>query len=91
MWRAIMASKASIATRLPARRGLSESEAAVYLSLSPTFFRALVKQGIMPRPRVVGERRIWDVEELDICFRALPREGDPLTSEGGQDSWSDFE
>ena len=29
----------------------------------------------MPRPRVAGGRRIWDVEELDLAFKALPREG----------------
>lgn len=85
-----MTSKASIAARLPVRRGLSESEAAVYLSLSPTFFRTLVKQGIMPRPRLAGDRRIWDVEELDLCFKALPREGDTTCSEEGRNSWSDF-
>jgi excisionase family DNA binding protein len=86
-----MVSKASIAGRLPVRRGLSESEAAVYLSLSPTFFRRLVEQGIMPRPRVVGGRRIWDVEELDAAFRELPREdGEPTTSDRGN-SWSDYE
>lgn len=86
-----MSAKADISRKLPLRRGLSESEAAVYLSLSPTFFRALVKQGIMPKPRLAGERRIWDVEELDLCFRALPREGDTAVSEEGRDSWSDFE
>jgi hypothetical protein len=75
---------------MPLRRGLSESEAAIYLSLSVTFFRALVRQGIMPRPRVAGGRKIWDVEELDAAFRELPREGDEPAPTLG-DSWSDFE
>ncbi|MGO9486638.1 MAG: helix-turn-helix transcriptional regulator [Rhodomicrobium sp.] len=70
-----MASKASIAGRLPVRRGLDESEAAVYLSFSPTFFRKLVAEGRMPRPRLADGRRVWDVEELDLAFKALPREG----------------
>jgi excisionase family DNA binding protein len=70
-----MPSKASIAGRLPVRRGLDESEAAVYLSVSPSFFRKLVAEGLMPRPRLVGGRRVWDVEELDLAFKALPREG----------------
>jgi excisionase family DNA binding protein len=60
-----MPSKSYIAGRLPLRRGLDENEAAVYLSLSPSFFRKLVALGKMPRPRLIGERRIWDVEELD--------------------------
>ena len=84
-----MVSKACVAARLPVRRGLSESEAAVYLSFSPSFFRQLVEQGIMPRPRVIHGRRAWDVEELDAAFRALSRQGDP-PSEGGN-SWSDYE
>jgi excisionase family DNA binding protein len=70
-----MASKAVIAGRLPVRRGLDESEAAVYLSLSPSFFRKLVADRRMPRPRLAEGRRIWDVEELDLAFKALPREG----------------
>jgi excisionase family DNA binding protein len=70
-----MPSKASIAGRLPVRRGLDESEAAVYLSLSPSFFRKLIAEGCMPRPRLAGGRRVWDVEELDLAFKALPREG----------------
>ena len=89
-----MAGKATIAGRLPVRRGLGEAEAAIYLSLSPTFFRTLVRRGIMPRPRVVGKRRIWDAEELDLAFRELPREGDVEVSIEGaaeDDSWADFE
>lgn len=48
----------------------------------------------MPRPRVIGSRRIWDVEELDLAFKALPREeGDAdvtFVDSGTQDSWADF-
>lgn len=87
------ADKASIAGRLPVRRGLSEVEAAIYLSLSPSFFRRLVDQGVMPRPRIAGGRRIWDVEELDVAFKALPREGgdEALFGATGGDSWADFQ
>jgi hypothetical protein len=88
-----MPSKAVIAARLLVRRGLDENEAAIYLSLSPSFFRKLVGQGRMPRPRLVGERRIWDVEELDLAFKALPREGGEHKSifNASGDSWADFE
>ncbi len=87
-----MPAKSSIAARLPVRRGLDESESAVYLSLSPSFFRQLVSEKRMPRPRIVGGRRIWDVEELDLAFKALPREGgegEVIFAEDG-DSWADF-
>ena len=88
-----MTAKAVIAGRLPLRRGLDESEAAVYLSLSPSFFRKLVEQKLMPRPRVAGGRRIWDVEELDLAFKALPREGGEaeVIFRSESDSWADFE
>jgi excisionase family DNA binding protein len=71
-----VARKAVIAASLPIRRGLDENEAAVYLSFSPSFFRKLVAEKRMPRPRVAGGRRVWDVEELDLAFKSLPREGD---------------
>lgn len=88
-------SKASVSARLAVRRGLDENEAAVYLSLSPSFFRKLVKQRTMPRPRLVGGRRVWDIEELDFAFKLLPREGGddfPLfATEDDTDSWADFQ
>jgi hypothetical protein len=81
--------KDMIAGRLVVRRGLDEVEAAVYLSLSPSKFRQLVMQGIMPRPRLAGRRRIWDVDELDRAFRELPREGGEASEEQAS-SWADF-
>ena len=64
----------------------------MYLSLSPSFFRKLVEQKRMPRPRLADGRRIWDVDELDLAFKTLPREGGEaevvFASEG--DSWADF-
>jgi excisionase family DNA binding protein len=87
-----MRAKAVIAGRLAIRRGLDESEAAVYLSLSPSFFRKLVEDGRMPRPRLADGRRIWDVEELDLAFKALPREGGDadVIFRSEIDSWADF-
>ena len=88
-----MVTKANISAYFSLRRGLCEMEAAIYLSLSPSFFRRLVEQGIMPRPRIAGSRRIWDVEELDGAFQALPREsgavGTALDAEA-DNSWSDY-
>ena len=89
-----MSSKAVIAGRLLIRRGLDENEAAVYLSLSPSFFRKLVTDGRMPRPRLIGVRRIWDVEELDLAFKAQPREGgdaEPIFQSEETDSWADYQ
>lgn len=87
-----MAGKTDVQCRLPIRRGLGEVEAAMYLSLSTTFFRRLVDEGVMPRPRLAGRRRIWDVEELDAAFKTLPREegGDPDDVEQ-LNTWADYE
>jgi len=88
-----MPAKALIAARLPVRRGLDENEAAVYLSLSPSFFRKLVADGRMPRPRMADGRRIYDIEELDMAFKALPREGgdvEPIFVSKDRDSWADY-
>jgi excisionase family DNA binding protein len=81
-------SKAEIASRMNVRRGLDEREAAVYLSLSPSFFRQLVEEGTMPKPRVLGARRIWDVLELDAAFDAIPHEGEVKPSDKG---WEDVD
>jgi excisionase family DNA binding protein len=87
-----MRTKASIAARLPVRRELSEVEAAVYLSLSPSKFRSMVDDKRMPQPRVADGRNIWDVEELDVAFKCLPRKGGEEATFGGSggDSWDDF-
>jgi hypothetical protein len=82
-----MTRKRDIAAHLPVRRGLDENEAAVYLSLSPSFFRQLVQEGLMPRPRILKGRRIWDVDDLDVAFKALPREG----GTDAADTWTDFQ
>jgi len=47
----------------------------------------------MPRPRIASGRRIRDVDELDLAFKALPREGgegEPIFASGKSDSWADF-
>lgn len=69
-----MTRKSEIASRLPIRRGLDEGEAAVYLGISPSFFRRLVGTGEMPRPRRLASRRLWDIDDLDATFKALPHE-----------------
>ena len=86
-----VAEKAKLASGLHHCRGMTEREAASYLSLSPSHFRRLVEQGKMPRPRLVGQRRIFDAEELDQTFFGFPREGGIEPSFGEEiDTWADF-
>lgn len=56
------------------RRGLTLLEAAVYVRVAPNKFTALMDEGRMPQPRVIDDVRVWDVQELDIYFDALPRD-----------------
>lgn len=84
-----MTTKAEISALLPIRRGFSEMEAAGYLSLSPSFFRQLVIANKMPRPRLIGARRVFDIQELDAAFKAMPREGGE-TEDEAPDSMADW-
>ena len=79
--------KSEIGARLPIRRGLGEAEAALYIGLGATKFGELVKAGRMPRPRLIDGRRIWDIDDLDAAFRALPYEGDEITAR--RNPWHD--
>ena len=82
-----MRKKSDIASRLAVRRGLGEDEAAVFIGVSPSYFRELVERKVMPLARRLGKRRIWDIRELNTAFDQLPREKD----EQNNDSWSDYQ
>ena len=69
-----LTAKATIASRLPIRRGLSESGAALYVGLGGTKFRELVVEGRRPKPRLIDSRRVWDIDDLDAAFKSLPIE-----------------
>lgn len=53
-------------------RGLSREEAAEYIGISPSKFDELVKTGVMPSPKEIGARRVWDRHGLDSAFDDLP-------------------
>lgn len=78
-----MISKRDAAARLPIRRALSEPEAALYVGIGSTKFRALVADGRMPKPRILDGRKLWDVDALDASFRDLP-------TEEASDTWGDL-
>jgi predicted DNA-binding transcriptional regulator AlpA len=52
-------------------RGLSRTEAAAYIGVSPSLFDAMVKDGRMPQPIPINSRRVWDRVKLDTAFEAL--------------------
>lgn len=50
--------------------------AAEYVGCSPRKFDDMVREGEMPRPRLIGSKKVWDAQELDEAFDALPRYGE---------------
>lgn len=53
-------------------RGLSRVEAATVVGVSASTFDRLVSDGLMPSPRQVYNRVIWDVVEVNQAFDCLP-------------------
>ena len=59
-------------------RGLSRTDAALYLGVSPSTFDRLVSLRQMPQPRQASRNRVvWDRAEIDDCFDRLPKRGEP--------------
>jgi hypothetical protein len=42
------------------------------VSVSPSLFDILVKDGRMPAPKRINSRSVWDRLQLDAAFAALP-------------------
>jgi excisionase family DNA binding protein len=68
------------------RRGLSRVEAAIYLGISPSKFDELVRDGRMPAPKRIDGRKVWDIQNLDVAFDALPSDNET----SGVCAWDDF-
>ena len=56
------------------RRGLSRTEAAIYLGISPSKFDRLRKNGRIGPAKVLDGRKLFAIEMLDEFFDALPDE-----------------
>lgn len=61
--------------------------AAALLSISPNHFTSLVDSGLMPQPRTLGRRVLWDADEVKAAWRALPKQGE----EPPPNSWADLD
>ena len=55
-------------------RGLSRVEAAAYVGIGVTKFDDLVERRLMPKPKCIDSRKVWDRLMLDVAFAALPEE-----------------
>jgi hypothetical protein len=52
---------------------------ALFVGISETMFRELVQEGVMPRPRQLRSRLLWDTDELVLAFKSLARQGEEVT------------
>jgi hypothetical protein len=59
------------------RRGLSRDESAMYLGIGVGLFDELREAGKVAPARVIGNRKLWDIRDLDMAFESLPRENAP--------------
>ncbi|MBL0934868.1 MAG: hypothetical protein IBJ07_08965 [Rhizobiaceae bacterium] len=57
-------------------RGLSRTEAAAYVGISPSLFDVLVGDGRMPKPKRINSRTVWDIRRIDKAFDALPEDAE---------------
>ena len=57
-------------------RGMQRQQAADYLGISASWLDQLVSKSLLPQPRQLNKRLIWDREELDRAFEELPHRGD---------------
>ena len=64
----------------PSRRGLSRVEAAQYIGVSPSTFDKMISDGIMPGPKRIYSRTVWDRRALDLAFEALGSDEPPAVS-----------
>ncbi|MGY5812037.1 helix-turn-helix transcriptional regulator [Rhizobium sp. LEGMi198b] len=61
--------------------GINREQAAALIGVGTSLFDKAVEIGTMPKPRMIGERLVYDVAELIDAFRKLPHKGgeqDPL-------------
>lgn len=71
-------------------RLIAREAAAAYACLSPNTFDAMVGEGLMPKPRTLGSKRLaWDVRELDAAIDALPRDGEAANVIAADDGWGE--
>ncbi len=78
----------AVASALPSKktipgwpRFLRREVAATYCGVSPGTFDKLVKEGTLPRPKMMSAVRGWDRADIDLMFDGLPYAGEePDTS-----------
>ena len=71
-----------------APRLVGRNAAAAYVSVAPNTFDTMVREGRMPKPRVLSPgRKAWDIRLLDEAIDGLPLDGEDTDTEN--DGWDD--
>lgn len=71
-----------------APRLIGRNAAAAYVSVAPNTFDAMVRDGRMPRPRLLTpSRKAWDVRLLDQAIDGLPLDGEGVGTDN--DGWDE--
>jgi predicted DNA-binding transcriptional regulator AlpA len=71
-----------------APRLIGRDAAAAYVSVAPNTFDAMVRDGRMPRPRILtAGRKAWDVRLLDQAIDGLPLDGEDVGTDN--DGWDE--
>lgn len=70
------------------RLGLNRSELAESIGFSPTSIDEMVKEGVLPPPRIWRTRKVWRVAEVEAYMANWPNEkGDQQTEESDAGQW----
>ena len=75
--------------------GLSLNEVAAFIGVSPNKYLELVRRGLMPQPRMIDGRRVYDRELAHAAFKHLPTangRGTPMTGSARETTtWEDID
>jgi hypothetical protein len=77
--------------------GLALEEVAAFVGISPNKYKELERRGLMPAPRIIDGRRVYDRELAHAAFKRLPTtdgNGTALTTTATSDqdtTWEDID
>lgn len=75
--------KSDFARNIP-RLGLNRMEVALAIGVAPNTVDQMVKEGVLPQPRIWHSRKFWRVAEIDAAMNEWPTEGQ---QEAGAPKW----
>ena len=68
--------------------GLTLEEVAAFVGISPNKYKELERRKLMPRPRMMDGRRVYDRELAHAAFKLLPIKDE---DRNGSSTWEDID